>query len=175
MTFLVPFDGSALATAALTKARVYAIAINEAPRGIRAELRRAGAIEVIAMSVVPESERYAREKGWIDDGDAFDVRTVVERLHGMVTDVDPGAEFQYERVDGAATAGTISSRLRQRAEAEDVAAVFIGSRNAGRIITPLTSVGGGVTASQAYDVHIVRRSLPPAARKRLRSEFFLVD
>lgn len=175
MTYLVPFDGSRLSKTALARARVFAIAINKAPRDIRRELRRAGTITVEAMSVIPDSARYAREKGWIADDEAFDLRSVAARLHEMVTDIDPGATFEYEAVDGSAMAGTISSRLRARAEADDVAVVFIGSSNAGRIITPLTSVGGGVTASTDYDVHIVRRPLPPAVRERLRSEFFFVD
>lgn len=175
MTYLVPFDGSPLSKAALTRARVYAIAVNEAPADIRSELLRDRPIEVIAVSVVPDSARYAREKDWIGDQEAFEVRDVVEYLHREVLDIDPSAEFQYELVDGAASAGTISKRLRQRAEEEHVAVVFVGSENAGRIITPITSVAGGVTADRDYDVHIVRTPLPPETRERLKSEFFLVD
>jgi hypothetical protein len=175
VTFLVPFDGSPLARAALVQARVYAVALNEAPPSLKRELRRAGPVDVVAMSVVPDSARYAREKGWIGDDEALDVRAVAGRLHEQVTDIDPGAGFHYVRVDGAAMAGTISSRLRRRAEEDDVSVVFVGSENAGRIITPLTSVAGGVTASMAYDVHIVRHPMPSEARERLRSEFFFVD
>ncbi|MDZ7701296.1 MAG: universal stress protein [Halobacteriales archaeon] len=175
MTFLVPFDGSALSKAALTRARVYAVALEAAPATVRREVLREHPIGVLAMSVIPESARYAREKGWIADDEPFQARAVVERLHGEVLEIDPGADFAHERVDGAAAAGTISNRLRRRAEAEDVSVVFIGSENAGRIITPITSVGGGVTADEDYDVHIVRRRLPPEARERLRSEFHFVD
>ena len=175
MTFLVPFDGSPLSRAALARARLYALALEAAPADVRREALRQGPTDVIAMVVVPDSERYARRKGWLEEDEPFSVRAAVERLHQQVTDLDPGASFEFERVDGAATAGTISHRLRRRAEAAEVSVVFVGSRNAGRIITPLTSVGGGVAADEDYDVHIVRRPLPPEARDRLRSEFFLVD
>lgn len=175
MTFLVPFDGSPLARAALARARLYAMALEAAPPDLRREALREGPLDVIAVAVVPDSERYAREKGWLGPDEAFSVRGVVEDLHEQVTAVDPGASFQFDRVDAAATAGTISHRLRRRAEAAEVSVVFVGSRNAGRIITPLTSVGGGVAADEDFDVHIVRQPLPPEARERLRSEFFLVD
>jgi nucleotide-binding universal stress UspA family protein len=98
---------------------------------------------------------------------------VVERLHQQVTDLDPSAEFQFERVDGSATPGTISTRLRQKADEIDADMIFVGSENAGRIITPLTSVAGGVTADRDYDVCIVRHRLPPAEKTRLKSEFFI--
>jgi tRNA U54 and U55 pseudouridine synthase Pus10 len=109
------------------------------------------------------------------DDEPFDARAVAGQLHEEVLEIDPGADFSHVRVDGAAGAGTISKRLRSRAEQEDVTVVFIGSENAGRIITPVTSVAGAVAAAQAYDVHIVRQRLPTAPRERLPSEFFLVD
>lgn len=171
----MPYDGSRLSKAALTKARIYAVALDAAPASVRQELLREHPIGVLAMTVVPESARYAREKGWIAEDEPFEVRAVVAALHEAVTEIDPGADFTHERVDGEATAGTISGRLRQRAIREDVSVVFIGSKNAGRIITPITSVGGGVTADQDYDVHIVRRRLPPEVHERLRSEFHFVD
>lgn len=175
MTYLVPYDGSALSKAALTRARVYAVALEHAPASVRNEILRETPIGVLAMSVVPESARYAREKGWIGEDEPFDARAVIGQLHEEVLEIDPGADFTHVRVDGAAGAGTISNRLRSRAEREDVSVVFVGSENAGRIITPVTSVAGAVAADQAYDVHIVRQRLPPEARERLRSEFFLVD
>jgi len=175
VTFLVPFDGSPLSRAALARARLYALALDAAPPGLRREVLREGPLQVLAVAVVPEHERYAREKGWIAPGEPFTVERVVADLHRQVVEVDPGASFDVERVDATATAGTISGRLRRRAEAAEVSVVFIGSENAGRIVAPLSSVGAGVAAATDYDVHLVRRRLPPTAGRRLRSEFFLVD
>lgn len=173
MTYLVPYDGSELAKSALVRARLHAIALDEAPSDVRKHVFREEPLEVVAVSIVPDSARYAREKGWIRDDEEFRTRHVVERLHREVTDLDPSASFQFERVDGEATAGTISRRLQRKAGELNATMVFIGSKNAGRIITPLTSVGGGVAAEQDYDVCIVRRRLPPEARRRLKSDFFI--
>lgn len=90
-----------------------------------------------------------------------------------MTDVDPSAEFQFERVGGAASAGTISSRLRRTAVELDADVVFVGSENAGRIVTPLTSVGSGVAAEDDYAVCIVRHPLPQEGERRLKSDFFV--
>lgn len=169
MSYLVPFDGSPLSKAALVRASVYAVAINRAPPGIRRELGRSEPVDVMAVTAIPDSPRYAREKGWIDENEAFSVGTVMERLRKMVEYIAPGASFEFERVDPAATAGTISQRLRRRAIAAEVSVVFIGSENAGRIITPITSVAGGITSAQDYDVHVVRRAIPPDDRERLKS------
>jgi hypothetical protein len=157
MTFVVPFDGSDLAEAALTKAKLYAIALDELSRIDTEDLFPGGAPELVAVCVVPESARYARKKGWIDEGEEFRARTVAERLHERVTDIAPSANFQTVRVD------------------RDATDLFIGSENAGRIVTPVTSVGRGVATDDRFDVHIVRRKLPPKLVKRLRSEFAFPD
>ncbi|WP_092817806.1 hypothetical protein [Halopenitus malekzadehii] len=39
--------------------------------------------------------------------------------------------------------------------------VFIGSENAGQIVTGITSVGATVAAEDAYDVVIIRTRSPP--------------
>jgi hypothetical protein len=50
-----------------------------------------------------------------------------------------------------------------RSVAQEVGAtiVFIGSENAGRVSTPVTSVGAPVSADPRYDVHIVRHPTDP--------------
>ena len=173
MTYMVPFDGSALSEAALTKARVHAIALEESRSDITQELHNGGPLEVVAVSVVPDSPHYAGEKGWLEEGEEFSTRRVVERLHEQVTGIDPSAAFQFERIDGAARAGGISQCLRRKADELGASVVFIGSENAGRIVTPVTSVSAAVAADQDYDVFIVRRPLPQDVRSRLKSDFFV--
>lgn len=173
MTYMVPFDGSELSEAALAKARIHAIALDEAPSDLRKAVLREQPLDVVAVSIVPDNADYAREQGWLEDDEEFSARRVVERLHEQVTDIDPSASFQFERVDGAATAGTISKELRRKAEELEADIVFLGSENAGRIITPVTSVSSSVAADRDYDVFIVRRRLPPEMKQRLKSDFFL--
>lgn len=173
MTYMVPFDGSDLSEAALRKARVHAVALDEAPPDLSKAILGEKPLEVVAVSIVPDSARYARKKGWIEEGEEFRTRTVVERLHRRVTDIDPSASFRFERVGGDARAGTISSELRQKAEDLDAFAVVLGSENAGRIVSPITSVGDSVAADREYDVCIVRHELPEDVRARLKSDFHI--
>jgi hypothetical protein len=175
MLFVVPFDGGELSEAALTKAKLYAIALEEAPRTITTELFVGEAPEIVAVSVIPEGREYAQEKGWITQDEEFRARSVAEQLHHQVVDIAPSANFQSVRVDRFAPSGTIGNRLRAKAVDLGATDVFIGSENAGKIVNPITSAGRSVAADERYDVHIVRRKLPPKVRKRLRSEFYLPE
>lgn len=168
MTFMVPFEGSRLARSALAMARLYAIALEEAPNEVVDWLLPEQHVDVVAVSIIPQSARYAREMGWIRDDEEFSNRTVVEKLHRQVVDIVPSGNFQYVRVDGYASSGTISTRLRQKAEELEASVLFIGSENAGRIITPLSSVGGNVTADQDYHVFLVRKTIPEQELRRLK-------
>jgi len=142
MTFLVAFDGSDLAEAALTRAREFAAPTDE---------------QMVALSVVPNrNASYARERGWIDDGEAFDTETIAERLRARVAEIAPGATFRYELVGRRAPPGTVATRFRNAARREDASMVFVGSENAGRLVSTVTSVGSAVAADRAYDVVIVR-------------------
>lgn len=175
MLFVVPFDGGDLSEAALSKAKLYSIALEEAPRPITRELFGGDYPDLVAVSVVPDSKHYAREQGWIGSEDSFNRRAVAEKLHRQVTDIAPSANFQTVRVDSEATTGTIALALKRTAAELGATDLFIGSENAGRIVTSITSVGSSVSADERFDVHIVRRRLPPKVRQRLRSEFYLPD
>ena len=155
--FLVPFDGSYLAEVALVRATEYAEALDE---------------DVTAVSVVPVDESYAREKGWFEADEAFEIETVTGRLHEHVVSIAPQVSFRYERVDDPA-AETIADGIKRIAAELYPAVVFLGSENAGQIVTPLTSVAGKVGADAHYDVHIVRhRSPTPIQRIEAHAEFY---
>lgn len=141
MTFVVAFDGSPLAEAALGRAATYADMASES---------------VIAVAVVPDSARYAREHDWIEETEDFEADAVVARLDEQATTVAPSASFRAESI-GPAAPGQVATRLRKVAREVDASVVFIGSENAGRLVIPITSVGGAVAADAAYDVHVVRR------------------
>lgn len=159
MTFVVPYDGSDLAEAALVRASEYAEALDE---------------EIIAITVVPDGKRYAVEKGWIDPGGEYAAREVIGALHERVTELAPEASFQSVRLDPGARAGTIAKHLRQRAVDLDATVVFIGSDNAGRIVVSVSSVGGSVAADSRYDIYIVRqRAAPRVEGLRPKSDFYV--
>ncbi|WP_247730204.1 universal stress protein [Halovivax limisalsi] len=155
MTLVVPFDGSALAEAALVRATEFGNVFEE---------------DVLAVSVIPKGNAdYARDRGWIEGDDAFELEAVVSTLHQQVTRLCPSANFRHIVVDRYASSGSIANRLRQLARTEDASMVFIGSENAGHLVTALSSVGGTVAADSSYDVVIVR-DRTPAKIAALRDE-----
>jgi nucleotide-binding universal stress UspA family protein len=59
MTLVVPFDGSELAEAALVRATEFGNVFDE---------------DVVAVSVIPKGDNsYAREHGWIEANEEFDL------------------------------------------------------------------------------------------------------
>ncbi|MFD1644228.1 universal stress protein [Haloarchaeobius litoreus] len=143
MTYVVPFDDQRLSRVALDRAQSYA--------GLTEE-------RVVAVSVVPRNPSYARERDWIASDESFDVQLVLERLAETVDSIAPEAEFEYVLADRYASPGTISSKIRRKARNLNATVVFVGSENAGRMLTTLRSVGHSVAADDTYDVHIVRRA-----------------
>lgn len=114
-----------------------------------------------------DNAEYARDRGWLGPGEEFDRETVVSRLHRQVTDRCPSADFRHEFVDRYAPLGAIAKRIRKLAKAQDASMVFLGSENAGHLVTSVSSVGGSIAADEAYDVVIVR-DRSPAKVARLR-------
>lgn len=145
MTVLVPFDASPLATAALEKAAAYGELTDQA---------------VVVLTVVPDDEDYARERGWIGRGEPFDVDAIDNGMRARVDEIAPDAEFRSVVVDSdepTATATTNVVRTIRRAATEfDANVIFVGTENAGSVTTPLSSVGGSVVGDEHYDVYVVR-------------------
>jgi len=146
VTYLVPFDGSPLAEAALSRAAEFASVMDE---------------DVVVLSVVPVGEEdFAVERGWIDGAESYDPDAVVEGLRSRVADIAPDATFRCERPEDVSSVASVTTDVVRtiRTVAGDVGAtiVFIGSENAGRVSTPVTSVGAPVSEDPRYDVHIVR-------------------
>ncbi|WP_439027127.1 universal stress protein [Haloarchaeobius sp. DT45] len=146
MSLLVPYDGSDLATTALRRAREFADFSDDG---------------LVVLTLVPDDPEYARDRGWLDAADTFDVGVIERKIRQRVHDVAPNAEFRCELIedpsDPVATLPTeLARRIRQVAAEEDARILFVGSENAGRVSTPLTSVGSPISEDPQYDVHIVR-------------------
>lgn len=167
MTLIVPFDGSELAEAALVRATEFGVVFDE---------------DVLAVSVIPQNNaRYARERGWVDSDEEFDMESIVSHLHEQVVNLAPSADFRHAVVDQSAPSGAIAGCIRDVAKHEDASMVFIGSENAGHMVVGVSSVGGPVAADEAYDVVLVRDRTPAKVAKiknsspyrRPKSDFYL--
>jgi len=147
MPLLVPFEGSDLASAALERAAKFGDFRDE---------------EVMVLSVVPEDEDYAREMGWIAEREEFVPDLIAAEFERRARRIAPDATFRAEMSEtvGASTSATtdIVRTIREVAAEVDASIVFIGSENAGRVATPVSSVGKPVSEDLRYDVHIVRHS-----------------
>ena len=148
MTLLVPFDGSDLAATALKRATEFGATRDE---------------EVVVLTVVPDDSSFAVERGWINPGEPFDIDQLCANFKRRVAEIAPEAMFRCETPaeSDALTATAIDdiTRTVRRVAAElNVSVVFIGTENAGRISTPVTSVGSPLSNDPQYDVHIVRHA-----------------
>ena len=116
--------------------------------------------EITALSVIPDDAAYAREHGWLDADEAFAVEALADRMREQAESVAPTASFRYEVPEDvssmASTTTDITRTIREVAHEEGASIVFIGSENAGRVSTPVCSVGSPVSEDPQYDVHIVR-------------------
>jgi nucleotide-binding universal stress UspA family protein len=146
MVLLVPFDGSDLAKAALSRAAEFSELTDE---------------PVLVVSVVTGDEEFARERGWIDEDEPYDPDAVAERLEAAARAVAPDATFRREEPTDAGMVATttldVARTVREVAHEVGASIVFVGSENAGRVSTPIASVGSPVSEDPDYDVHIVRR------------------
>ncbi|WP_254821990.1 universal stress protein [Haloglomus halophilum] len=140
MTVMVAYDGSDLSRAALR-------------RGV--ELGDALGQQVVAVSVVPDDSLYAREQGWVSRETEYVPSEWAERFATEVEQLAPDAEFRLETLDDAHPRD-IAKQLRRAAYDLDAEVVVLGSDNAGRIVSPVSSVGDTVVSSPIYDVYIVR-------------------
>lgn len=148
MTLLVPFDGSPLAEVALRRAREFASYRDEA---------------VVALTVVPEDESFAEERGWIEPGEPYDPEAICTEFELRVAEIDDDVTFRCEHPPPSehptATAiDNVTQTIRRVAAELDVSIIFVGSENAGRVSMPVSSVGGPLSTDAKYDVHIVRRT-----------------
>ncbi|WIV68196.1 universal stress protein [Natrialbaceae archaeon AArc-T1-2] len=144
MPLLVPFDGSTLSEAALERAVEFGECLDR---------------NVVVLAVVPQEKRYLEDR-WGET----DPETVIERLQARAHDLVPEATFRVERPSDpedepfADATMNVVRAIREVANDIDADVIFVGSENAGRVSTPVTSVGAPVSEDPRYDVHIVRHA-----------------
>lgn len=137
MVFLVPFDGSPLADAALDRAVTYAGALGT---------------DVVAVSLVPTGSDYAQRRRRVDPDENFAAETAASDLRRKIEEATDDAELNYEDVS-AYSASELSETIRQVARDVDASCVFLGSADTDDVVIPISELDAG----DAYDVHIVRQ------------------
>jgi nucleotide-binding universal stress UspA family protein len=142
MVFVIPFDGSARTKAALRRAREFASGADES---------------LLAVTAIPGGNAsYARQRGWLASDEPYQFDTIVSRLRADVKAVAPEATFEPLQVYRRASGNQIAKPIRKFAKDHDASTVFVGSDNAGRLMTVQSSIGGRICTDQNYDVCIVR-------------------
>jgi hypothetical protein len=98
MTVVVPFDDTDVSRVALRRATDVTDSADD----------------IVAVTVIPKNNaKYARNKGWIGDDDAFDLATVESTLARTVSELVPEASFEAIVAGRYATAGEIANEVRR--------------------------------------------------------------
>ena len=140
MVFLVPFDGSPVADAALTRAVAYGVSLDE---------------DVVAVSFVPTGAEYAQRRKWIRPDEDFAAETASAELRRKIEEATDDAEVNFAEYGAQAPDDGIIDRIRHVAQDVGATVLFIGAdgtEDDDRLQTPF----GAVAAGGAYDVHVVR-------------------
>lgn len=140
MVFLVPYDGSRVAQAALDRAVAHGKALDEA---------------VVAVSFVPTGSEYAERRKWIEPHEEFALDTAQSDLQRKIEETTDDAERQFSEPGASAPHNGVSDRIRQVAADVEASVLYVGTtgeEESDSLETPF----GAVSPQGEYDVHLVR-------------------
>ena len=140
MVFLVPYDGSPVARAALNRAVTHGEALDE---------------EVVAVSFVPTGSEYAQRRKWIEPTDDFAAETARQTLQRKIDETTDDAERPFSEPGASAPHNGVSDRIRQVAADVDASVLYVGTTgddDSADLQTPF----GSISPEGEYDVHLVR-------------------
>lgn len=141
MKFVVAYDGGPMAETALDRAATLADGVDGT---------------VTAITVLPrDNARYAREQGWIEADEPWSQEQIVGDLRRSIEIIAPTASFEYREVERYAPRGKIGRALKRATDEEGADVLVIGTENAGRVFTTLTTVTRSV-AQGTFDLFVVR-------------------
>lgn len=141
MKFVVAYDGGPMAETALDRAATLADGVDGT---------------VTAITVLPRGNaRYAREQGWIEEDEPWSQEQIVDDLRRSVETIAPTASFERREVERYAPRGKIGRALKRATDEEGADVLVIGTENAGRVFTTLTTVTRSV-AQGSFDLFVVR-------------------
>lgn len=140
MVFLVPYDGSAVSEAALTRAVEHGQAMDQ---------------QVVAVSLVPTGSAYAERRKWIEPDEEFALDAARNELKRKIEETTDETERNYEGSSATAPNDGVAERIRQVAADVGASVLYVGTRQNGSaegVETPF----GSIAQDGEYDVHIVR-------------------
>lgn len=140
MVFLVPYDGSPVSEAALSRAVEHGRALGE---------------EILAISIVPTGADYAERRKWIEPDEDFAAESASAALQRKIEETTDDSERNFDRPGAHSPEDGLSKRIREVAREVDASTLFVGAsrENADeRLETPF----GSVAPNAEYDIHIVR-------------------
>jgi len=137
MVFLVPFDGSSCAHAALDRAVTYGAAVDR---------------DVVAVSYVPTGDDYAERRRWVDPSEDFATDTVASDLRRKIEEATDDAEVNFENSRASPPGGGPSDEVRHPAVHADAPVVCGATADDGQVVVPIDGDG------DEFDVHVVRRA-----------------
>jgi nucleotide-binding universal stress UspA family protein len=139
MVFLVPFDGSPVADAALRRAVEHGRALER---------------KVLAVSFVPTGAEFVERRTWIEPADDFAASEASAALKRKIAEATDETELVYEETGAGSPADGIADALRGTAEDVEADVLFVGLENG--TSDALETRFGSISPSAGYDVHIVR-------------------
>mgnify|MGYP000536494809 CR=1 FL=1 len=142
MVFLVPYDGSPAAAAALDRAVEHGKALDT---------------RVAAVSFVPTGTEFAKRRIWIDPGEDFALESARQELERKIAETTDETELVYDDATAGSPDDGIANEVKQVARDVDATVLFVGASDASNgdgegLVTPF----GPISANAAYDVHVVR-------------------
>lgn len=140
MVFLVPYDGSRVAQAALDRAVAHGKALGE---------------EVVAVSFVPTGSEYAERRKWIEPDDQFAAETARSTLQRKIEEATDESERVLTESSASAPHDGVVDRIKRVADDIDASVLYVGTQENGESDDTLTPFGS-VSSKGSYDVHLVR-------------------
>ncbi len=139
MVFLVPYDGSRIARAALGRAVTHGQALEE---------------DVVAVSFVPTGAEYAERRRWIEPMEEFAVETALSDLERKIEESTDDSERPFSEPGASAPHNGLADHIKQVAADVDASVLYIGASEKGDdgLMTPF----GPIAAEGEYDIHLVR-------------------
>ena len=115
--------------------------------------------DLVVGTAIPDGDTdFARERGWLDSDEPFELDSVADRAREDVTSLAPTATFKPVRVGRHASSGAVGSRLRRLVRDIEPEIVVVGSENAGHRTGGIGSIGSSIIGGDSYDVLVVRRA-----------------
>ncbi|MHB9288196.1 universal stress protein [Halobacteriales archaeon Cl-PHB] len=142
MVFLVPYDGSPAAAAALDRAVEHGEALGR---------------DVVAVSFVPTGTEFAQRRIWVDPDEDFALDSARQELERKIDETTDETELVYDDATAGSPDDGIATEVRQVALDVDATVLFVGASDTSSdedegLVTPF----GPISADADYDVHVVR-------------------